>query len=183
MRFNANTVAPQENNFDPIPKGKYRLRIEEAEERDNSKGNGRYLWLALSVAEGQHKGRKLWANMTTEHAESEKAVEIGLGQISAMARAIGHMTWNHERELVGKVGEAYVGLEPDNRGETRNKVTGWVVPAAAKGAPTYTAQHQAHAAAEANIHQRGGQLKATMHSRPAPPPPTDPAYFDNDVPF
>lgn len=127
MRFNANTVPPQENNFEPVPKGKYRLRIDEAEERDNKSGNGRYLWLALSIAEGQHKGRKLWQMMTTEHATSEKAVEIGLGQISAMARSIGHMTWNHERELVGKIGEAYVGHETDDRGETRNKVSGWVL--------------------------------------------------------
>lgn len=193
MRFNANNIEPQVNDFEPIPKGKYRLRIDEAEERDNSKGNGRYLWLALSVAEGPHKGRKLWSNVTTEHAESEDAVRIGLGQISAMARAIGLMSWNHEREIVGRLGEAYVGLETDNRGEKRNKVSGWVVPSAVKGAPTYTSQHQAHAAAEANVNQRGGQLKQTVYGgaatvatnrAPTPPPPKgDPGYYDDDVPF
>lgn len=183
MRFNANTVPPQENNFEPVPKGKYRLLIEQAEERENGKRNGCYLWLQLAIAEGPYKSRKLWQMMTTAHQESEKAVEIGLGQISAMARAIGKMTWNHESELVGRIGEAYVGIENDQKGEPKNKVSGWVVPKEAQGAPTYTAQHQAHAAAQANVHQRGGQIKAAIAAPGPRPASDDPGYYDEEIPF
>lgn len=177
MRFDANDVPPDANTFDPIPKGRYQVRIEAAEERENSNRNGAYLWVEMTVLGPSHQGRKLWAQMTTEHSQSEEAVKIGLGQISAMARSIGRMSWDHEREIVGSVGECMVGLEKND--PTRNRVMGWTTPGENKGAPTYTKQHQTHAYSTA---QKGGELRNTLASqRPVAPHPAE--WNDDSVPF
>ncbi len=189
MRYNANEHPEPVDNFTPLPKGKYRVKIKLAQECDNANRTGKYLKVELDVLGPTHHGRKLWANMTTEHAASPQAVEIGLGQISAMARSIGYPSWDHESEIIGREGEVYVGFERDD--PTKNRVTGWVVPAAGKGVPTYTAQHQAHAfvnpaARNAPLKEaiRGGAAAVPANRNPPIPPVSDmPDYLDDEIPF
>ena len=181
MRFNATDHKPATDGFEPLPKGKYRVRIMAAEERENNNRTGSYLKVELEVLGPTHVGRKLWANMTTQH-QNEQAQSIGLGQISAMARSIGRLTWDHEREIVGEMGEVSVGLEKDD--PTRNRILGWVIPEETRGAGTYTGQH-AKAAWEKASPDPGrplGRGQATTHTDLSPAQSA--AMFDNDdIPF
>lgn len=195
MRYNANEHPEPQDNFSPLPKGRYQVRIAQAQECENSNRNGCYLKVELDVLGPTHQGRKLWAQMTTEHQESQQAVEIGLGQISAMARSIGRLSWDHEGEIIGLTGECYVGLEKND--PTRNRVTGWAIPTGeTKGAPTYTRQHQQHGAEQHGVSapgpRYGGAATAPANRAPSTNGPRQdvphvadmPDFFgDSDVPF
>lgn len=60
----------------PVPAGWYPAHIVEAEVRDAANGNGNYLWTVFEITEGQHKGRKVFQNVTIHNAV-QQAVEIG----------------------------------------------------------------------------------------------------------
>lgn len=176
MRFDANRIQPAQ--FGPIPDGTYRVRVEQAEEIENKQRTGCYLELVLVVADGAFKGRKLWARYTSAH-ENVKAQEIGLGQISAALRALGRPVIDHERELVGAVGDCVVGR--DRSDSERNEVKRWILLDEQKGAPTYSTQHQRAAAEHHDIHgHRGPASTPPPHARSAP---KEPLPFDDDVPF
>ncbi len=180
MRFNAET-APQREARDnnPMPDGTYPVEVATATEIDNKSGTGRYLELVLQVASGAYKGRRLWARYTTSHSTSDKAVEIGLGQIGEASRALSMPVWDHESELVGCVGECRVGRQKDN--DQYNEIRGWVVPDATKGQPAYNRARQAQGAEQHDVSRKGGQLRQAVAS--APPSPPHPADFDDDLPF
>lgn len=173
MNFNSNQHEPN-TGFDVIPNGNYRVRITQAQEKDNANRNGKYLQLDLELVDAPYRGRKLWARYTTEHETSEQAVEIGLGQISAMARAVNVPSWNHETELIGAIGECKVGVQKDDR--ERNEVKGWVIPDASKGTPTYNPQRQAQGARQHGVAPQSTQYGASG-------PRTDVPDFDDDVGF
>jgi hypothetical protein len=48
-------------SFEAIPDGEYACVIDEAELRESKSSDYPYINLTLSVAEGEHEGRKLWA--------------------------------------------------------------------------------------------------------------------------
>jgi hypothetical protein len=183
MRFDARNVPPADNS--PLPDGEYAVRVDSANEVENKNRNGCYLELVLIVIGPTHQGRKLWARYTTQHQESEKAVQIGQGEISAAMRSLGKMSINHESELNGCVGKVRVGR---TRGDSsRNEVKGWVLPAENKGAPTYSNIHQRTGAEHHDIH--GERIATTQGAAPAPRAqqlpdgrPTPPA-FDDDIGF
>jgi len=54
----------------PIPEGEYTLVIVATEDNENRAGTGRYYKLECDVAEGDHKGRKLWEIVNYEHTNS-----------------------------------------------------------------------------------------------------------------
>lgn len=178
MRFNGNNIAPETPpSFEPLPKGRYTVRILAAEEKDNSTRSGRYLKVELEVLGPSHAGRKLWSNMTTEHANAQ-AQSIGLGQVSAMARAIGRLTWDHESEIVGLIGDVSVGLEKDD--PTRNRVLGWLAQDDTRGAGTYTAQHQKAAWSQS---QKAPTVPSKVTQHKDLSAAQSRAQFDDDVPF
>lgn len=181
MKFNANN-APQlgERDNSPIPDGTYRVEVITANELDNKMGTGKYIELALEIVGPSHVGRRLWARYTTSHSTSDKAVEIGLGQLGEASRALGHPVFDHESELAGCIGECKVGRQRND--PERNEIKGWIVPAASKGQPVYSRQRQAQGAEQHDIHRNGGQLRqAAANMPPAAPHPAD--DFDNDPPF
>jgi hypothetical protein len=202
MGFDASQHEPAKPfEREPVPPGKYPVRILDAEERSTSKGDGTYIAFALEVSSGPCTGRKLWHNITTSNP-SDKAVQIGLGQLSALTRSVGMMKWRSEKELVGRIGDVVVGIDPKDK--TRNQVNGWLVEKAAQVAPVTNPPKTAHYGGAA-IQQRpasppsGGygpppaQARQQQQARPAavpfgngeppPGPAGDPGYFDSDVPF
>ena len=66
--FNANKVDPMAD-FEPIPAGKYLAVITGSEMKATKSGNGSFLELVFEVAEGEFKGRKLWARLNLRKAE------------------------------------------------------------------------------------------------------------------
>ena len=85
--FNANNVKPSQS-FDPLPAGKYLATITASEMLPTNNGNGQFLKLEFVVAEGEHKGRKLWSRLNLNNP-SAQAVEIAQRQLSAICHAVG----------------------------------------------------------------------------------------------
>ncbi len=123
----------------------------------------------------------MWARYTTEHETSEQAVGIGLGQISAMSRAVGVMAWDHETELIGAVGECKVGVQRDD--PERNEVKGWVIDSENRGAPVYNRARQAQGAEQHDVNRKGGQLRQATANMPPPAPPHPADFDDSEIPF
>lgn len=88
--FDANEVNP-DIGFDPVPAGKYKAAITASEMKATKTKRGSYLELELTILEGDYKDRKVWARLNLEN-QSEKAVQIARGQLSAICRAVGVMT-------------------------------------------------------------------------------------------
>lgn len=123
MQFDAEDH--KDTGFDPLPKGTYPVLIDKVEMKQTKNGLGQYLQFELIVHGGTYNGRRLWYRCTIAHSESEQAVKIGLGQLSALSRSVGLPRWRSERELNGRFGEVVVGI--DKSDPNRNEVTGWVV--------------------------------------------------------
>lgn len=82
-------IAPVSMDFEPLPKGLYKVEITESEVKETSKG-GLMLKVEFTVIDGVFKSRKVWTNFNIVNA-NEKAQIIGRGQLSALAQACGHM--------------------------------------------------------------------------------------------
>ena len=66
-----------------------RRRSSRAEVRDASNGNGTYLLAVFEILEGEHRGRKIFQNVTLQNA-SQQAVEIGARLLTDIYDAVGH---------------------------------------------------------------------------------------------
>jgi len=122
--FDANQVDPAAQ-FDPIPAGKYIAVITESEMKPTKAGSGRYLQFALQVTEGPFRGRLVWARLNLEN-DSEMAVKIARGELSAICRAVNVMQPRDSVELHGVPLEITVGLKRrDDSGEFTNVIKGY----------------------------------------------------------
>jgi hypothetical protein len=95
--FDANSVAPQEA-FTILPPGKYRAEITESDMKPTRDGEGQYLWLELTVLDGEHKGRKVFDRLNLVNRNAQ-AAEIAQRQLSAICHAVGKMTVSDSEEL------------------------------------------------------------------------------------
>ena len=95
--FDASKVDPA-SSFDPIPAGKYLAAIVASELRPTKSGSGHYLELTFEIAEGQHKGRRLWARLNLDNPNPQ-AVQIARGELSAICRAVGVLQPRDSAEL------------------------------------------------------------------------------------
>jgi hypothetical protein len=122
--FDANTVEPMKAR-NPIPAGDYKVAITASEQKQTAAKTGTYIALEFSVLEGDHKGRKLFANLNLGNP-SKQAVEIAKGELSAICRAIGVMTPNDTADLHNKPLWAEVKLEKrKDNGEMSNRIKGY----------------------------------------------------------
>ena len=89
LDFDANEVEPSTagGDFEPVPKGDYVATITASEMVPTKAGTGEYLKLEFAILEGEHRNRKLWANLNLDNP-SEKAVAIARGELSAICRAV-----------------------------------------------------------------------------------------------
>lgn len=78
-----NLTGVKTNNFGPLEDGKYICSVTDVEVKDTKDGSGQYIAATLTVAEGDNKGRKIFTNFNIKN-KSEKAVEIGLGQLKSL---------------------------------------------------------------------------------------------------
>ena len=85
--FNAAEVEPQNNNFAPIPAGKYIAVINDDQMKDTKAGTGRYLQLEFEIIEGEYTGRRLWARLNLENP-NPMAVQIARSELSSICRAV-----------------------------------------------------------------------------------------------
>lgn len=125
----------QGRSFDVMPKGRYLTRIDKIEKKDTKSKDGYYFEVELSVEKGDQKGRKAWARLNVSN-KSEVAQRIGREQFNSLCVAAGFKVGEvrDTKSLHAKRVVALIDVEKDNRGETRNAVTGFIAPSAEEAA-------------------------------------------------
>ena len=114
--FNTHSVEPSSgDDFELLPIGWYDVEVEDAVVKDTKAGNGCYLELKLTVVGEKFNGRKIWHTITLQNP-NQKAVEIGQRNLAALGQACELNTLKDTDELLGKVVQAKVKINPENNG-------------------------------------------------------------------
>ena len=123
--FNAANVEPNVG-FTPIPAATYKMTITASENKPTRKGDGSYLKLEMTVADGEYIGRKVFANLNLDNP-NKQAVEIAQGDLSAICRAVGVMAPRDSVELHNLPLMVKVIVEPrgDKPAELTNTIKGF----------------------------------------------------------
>jgi len=122
--FDANEVPPS-TGFDAIPAGKYKVVIEDTEEKQTKKGDGSYLQITFVVLDGEHAGRKLWARLNLNNP-NDQAVGIARAELSAICRAVNVLQLKDTTQLHDLPLVVRVTAKPDREsGEMRNEIRGY----------------------------------------------------------
>jgi hypothetical protein len=119
--------------FEPLPAGRYVATVISAEIKDTAKG-GKYLKVVEQIWDEEYAGRQITVNFNIQNA-SEKAQQIGRGQLSALAQACGLPPGipASSQELMEKMHIIKVTVEPGSgtnlaTGEPygpKNEIKGW----------------------------------------------------------
>lgn len=88
LNFNAAEVTPDSGVLDPLPEGWYNVLIDDSEISPTKNGDGAFLRLRFKVADGSFTGRSVYGRYNIRNA-NEVAQRIALGQLSAIAHAVG----------------------------------------------------------------------------------------------
>jgi hypothetical protein len=87
--FDSESIAPQEA-FDILPVGEYECMVTASDIKTTKAGDGQYLWLELTITEGDYKGRKVFDRINFNNP-NPKAQEIGQRQLSGICHATGQL--------------------------------------------------------------------------------------------
>lgn len=74
--------------YEPLPAGKYKATVISTEIKSTSRGDGKYLKVVEQIWDEEYAGRQITVNFNIVNP-SEKAQQIGRGQLSALAQACG----------------------------------------------------------------------------------------------
>lgn len=122
--FDTSSVEPSQS-FEPIPAGWYPVMVEAAEIKQTKRGDGSYLKLTLCVQGDNYHGRKIFSMITLANP-NPKAVEIGQRDLAAVGQACGLSVITDSSQLVDKVIDARVKIEPAKGDyEAQNRVTAY----------------------------------------------------------
>ena len=115
-------------NFNPIPRGEYRLKAIEAEEFDTRNQDGSYLRVVFEVTTGDYARRKIFQNFNVNNP-SEQAQEIGRGQIYAWRMACNRPTAKDSDQLLEIEFQGVVDIEPGKNGYSdKNRIQRFLDP-------------------------------------------------------
>jgi len=103
------------DNFEPLPEGKYNVKIVGSEIRSTKNGNGKMLSLIFEVLPGTYENRKLFKNLCFEHP-NELTVSIAKSTLNKILLSIGIRKLNDTEELLGKKLTVTVGIKEGANG-------------------------------------------------------------------
>ncbi|HQO65724.1 MAG TPA: DUF669 domain-containing protein [Spirochaetales bacterium] len=106
--FNADE---HENEFTPIPTGKYPAVITESK-MVGTKNGGQMLKLTHEIIDGPNKGRKVWANLNLVHS-NDQAVKIAKINLADICRAVGVLHPRDSSELHNKPMVIKLSIRPE----------------------------------------------------------------------
>ena len=128
-------------NREPIPAGEYQLIVTDAKEVRNRADTGSLVKVTNQVRGGDWDGRKIFDNFNVENP-SQKAVEIGVGQLKQLCLACGIKRLSRPEELMGcaylgdvQIEEASNGFPAKNLITDRRPIGGQAAAAAQSSAP------------------------------------------------
>lgn len=87
FHFNAREVEPDQGGIGAIPAGWYKTMVTKTELKPTADGGGQLISATIQVLEGTYKGSNFFTNFNVIN-NSEKAVEIGRKQLSALCHAV-----------------------------------------------------------------------------------------------
>jgi Protein of unknown function (DUF669) len=100
----------------PVPVGWYLTQITEVGGEHAKTGNGTYLRTVFEILEGEHKGRKVFQNITLQNS-NQQAVEIGARLLTDVYTAVGHNGPTKDiRVMLFKPVMARIGIKRDKDG-------------------------------------------------------------------
>ena len=140
--FDAQTV--ETPSRDPVPAGDYTAIVTNSEMKPNKAGTGEYLSLTFQIADGEHEGRFVWANLNLVHP-NEKAVAIARAELAGLCKAVGVLNPKDSADLHGKPVLIRVVLDKDRDGNPRNVVKGFKPAASQPAKPAAPAKAEAKA--------------------------------------
>jgi hypothetical protein len=149
LNLDLRAVTPDEGRgLDPVPAAWYNWMVTESKVEPTKDTQGVRLNIVCTIIDGQYKGRKAYHGFNLKNA-NPKAVEIAMGQLSALGHAIGVLYIQDDAQLHNKPFKGKVKVVPkDGEYEAKNEFTAFKnvndtsvgndpVPAAAPaGAPT-----------------------------------------------
>jgi len=121
--FDATKVAPAVSVSDCVPAGEYVAMITESS-MAVTKSGGEMLKLTVTVLEGQHQNRKVWANLNLIHA-NPTVVEIAQRELSAICHAVGVLNLNDSAQLHNKPLLIRTVVKTDPQYSDRAEVKAW----------------------------------------------------------
>jgi hypothetical protein len=113
-------------SFEPIPAGKYLVRVVDAELQDTKDGSGQYIKAQFEVIGDSYSGRKIFHNFNTKN-KNPQAVQIGLGQLKSLVECSGSNNFklNSPMDLVNMEAVANVKIKKSAEYEDQNVISGF----------------------------------------------------------
>jgi len=141
---------PEAQNFDPIPAGLYTVQIEKCEATPTKDATGIYLNLQMRVHSGDYVNRTVFSMINIKN-KSDKAVQIGLGQLRQLALACDIHTIRDTDDFINKIVDVKVKIQPAKDGyEAKNVVSAYLKSAdAVSSMPTMSVPAKAEPATPA----------------------------------
>ncbi|WLY87250.1 hypothetical protein [Vibrio phage vB_VibM_83AMN] len=100
FQFNAQDHQPDLGAMGAVPAGWYDVSVDETDISATNSGTGSYIKARFNILNGDYAGQKIWHNFNVQN-ENDKAVEIGMGQLSALCHAINVLSFTQTEQLHG----------------------------------------------------------------------------------
>ncbi len=151
FNFNLNELPDNESGFEPVPAGEYQVEIKKVEAKETRNKDGMYFNFRLDILGPSNAGRIIFAIVNVKNA-SEKAQQIGQGQLKDIMRALNLQSVSNTDQFVGGKLTVKIDIEKSEQYGNSNRVRafkaigGSVAPMAASN-PILNAAPAAPAAA------------------------------------
>lgn len=102
-----------------VPKGNYHAVVVKAELKDTKSGTGQYLNVEFKILNNGQNGRSVFQMFNIKN-ENPKAVQIGLGQLKELGKAVlteAEMKNSNPQSFLNKQVEILVDIKSDNFGD------------------------------------------------------------------
>lgn len=119
--------------YGPVPAGDYPVVVEKAEVKETKRGDGKYVWIQVSVTSDQFKGKKFFHNFNILNP-NQQAEEIGRRELASLGKAIGIPAIQDTSELVDRSLTVKVKVKDEE-----NEITAFKPLSGASSAPAKTA--------------------------------------------
>ena len=90
----------EENNFEPIPDGWYKVSISSTQLKQTKAGTGEYIALRYKLLGHAHQGRVIVGKLNIRNP-NPKTQDIGIQQLGELMRAIGLASVEDTDQLIG----------------------------------------------------------------------------------
>ena len=100
FHFNVNDLPDNDSGFSPVPAGDYQVEIKKVEAKETRNKDGMYFNFRLDILGPTNAGRIIFAIVNVKNA-SEKAQQIGQGQLKDIMRALNLQSVSNTDQFIG----------------------------------------------------------------------------------